>query len=170
MWGGLEWRTSEKLPESWCGCGDSVSCAEQYRLCCGRNKTENNKAVEELGYTPNELAKQLFHNRNGIVGVMVPNLEHPFFAKMMRHLEVELSKYDYKCLACDTIDIVNRQQGFMDIFGRNMVDGIIACVDPLPEFASRKGRPSSVWIETGDRMFRLCVRIISREEQWRRKL
>ncbi len=98
------------------------------------------EAVEELGYTPNELAKQLFRNRNGIVGVMVPNLEHPFFAKMMRHIEVELSKYDYKCLACDTIDIVNRQQGFMDMLERNMVDGIIACVDPLPEFVSRRGK------------------------------
>jgi LacI family sucrose operon transcriptional repressor len=97
-------------------------------------------AVEELGYKPNELAKQLFRNRNGIIGVMVPNLEHPFFAKMMRYLEMELSKHDYKCLACNTIDIDNRQQGFMDMLERNMVDGIIACVDPLPDFVSRNGK------------------------------
>ncbi len=97
-------------------------------------------AVKEVGYTPNELAKQLFRNKNGIVGVMVPNLEHPFFAKMMRYIELELSKHNYKCLACNTIDIVNRQQGFMDMLERNMVDGIIACVDPLPDFVSRKGK------------------------------
>lgn len=97
-------------------------------------------AVNELGYTPNELAKQLYRNRNGIVGVMVPNLEHPFFAKMMRHIEMELSKHGYKCLACNTIGIVNRQQSFMDMLDRNMVDGIIACVDPLMDFEGRKGR------------------------------
>lgn len=95
-------------------------------------------AVEELDYTPNELAKQLFKNRNGIVGVMIPHLENPFFAKMMRHIEMELSKYEYKCLACNTIDIINRQQSFMDMLERNTVDGIIACVDPLPDFVSRK--------------------------------
>jgi LacI family sucrose operon transcriptional repressor len=99
------------------------------------------EAVEELEYMPNELAKQLFRNRNGIIGVMVPNLEHPFFAKMMRYIEMELSKHDYKCLACNTIEIENRQQGFMDMLERNMVDGIITCVDPLPDFATRKGKP-----------------------------
>lgn len=98
-------------------------------------------AVQELGYTPNELAKQLFRNRNGIIGVMVPNLEHPFFAKMMRYIEIELSKHDYKCMVCNTIDIENRQKGFMDMLDRNMMDGIISCVDPLPDFISRRGRP-----------------------------
>lgn len=98
------------------------------------------EAVEELGYTPNELAKQLFRNKNCIVGVMVPNLEHPFFAKMMKNIEMELSKHDYKCMVCNTVDIDNRQQSFIDMLERNVMDGIITCVDPLPEFTSRKGR------------------------------
>lgn len=98
------------------------------------------EAVRELGYTPNELAKHLFKNKNGIVGVMVPNLEHPFFARMMRYIEMELSKHDYKCLACNTIDIMNRQQEFLNMLERNIVDGIITCVDPLPDFTSREGK------------------------------
>lgn len=98
------------------------------------------EAVKELGYTPNELAKQLFRNRNGIIGVMVPNLEHPFFAKMMKYIEMELSRHGCKCMVCNTVDIVNRQQSFMEMLERSIMDGIIALVDPLPDFVPRKGR------------------------------
>ena len=37
-----------------------------------RKKIE--RAIEELGYTPNELARNLFRNRTGIIGVLIPIL------------------------------------------------------------------------------------------------
>ena len=43
-------------------------------------KKKIEKAAEKLGYTPNELARNLYRNRTGIVGVMVPDLDHPFFS------------------------------------------------------------------------------------------
>lgn len=98
------------------------------------------EVVEELGYKPSDLAKNLARKRTGLVGVMVPNLEHPFFAKMMRYIELELSKYNYKCVACNTIDIVNRQKDFMEMLERDTVDALIACVDVVPDFTGRKGR------------------------------
>lgn len=98
------------------------------------------EAVDELGYKPNELARNLFRNRSGIVGVMVPDLEHPFFARLLRYIEIELSKHDCKCLVCNTIDIMNRQQDFLNMLEHNTVDGIITCVDALPDFNSRNGK------------------------------
>lgn len=96
--------------------------------------------ADEMGYKPSDLAKNLSRKRTGIVGVIVPNLEYPFFAKMMRCIEFELSKYNYKCMACDTIDIMNRQEVFMEMLERDTVDGLIACVDPMPGFTGRNGK------------------------------
>ena len=45
-----------------------------------REKIEN--AIHELEYTPNELARNLFKNRTGIIGVLVPDMDHPFFLRL----------------------------------------------------------------------------------------
>ena len=94
------------------------------------------KAVEEIGYKPSAIATNMVKKRTGIIGVMVPNLEHPFFAKIMKHLENELYKQGYKCLICNTLDIVNRQKSFIDMLDSRAVDGIISCVDELPDFSN----------------------------------
>ena len=41
-------------------------------------------AIRELEYTPNELARNLFKNRTGIIGVLVPDLDHPFFYRFCK--------------------------------------------------------------------------------------
>ena len=35
-------------------------------------------AMDELNYTPNELARNLYHKRTGIIAVVVPTIAHPF--------------------------------------------------------------------------------------------
>lgn len=37
------------------------------------------RAIEALNYTPNEMARNLFHGKSGIVAVIIPELSHPFF-------------------------------------------------------------------------------------------
>ena len=46
-----------------------------------REKIE--EAVRVLGYQPNELARNLYRNKSGMIGVVVPDLENPFFAKFL---------------------------------------------------------------------------------------
>lgn len=83
------------------------------------------EAIRELNYTPNELARNLFRKRTGIIGVVIPDMENPFFAKFVKYVEIELYKRGYKTMACNTIDISNREKDYMDMLERNIVDGII---------------------------------------------
>lgn len=87
------------------------------------------EAAKALDYQPNELAKNLYRNKTDFIGIMMPNLEHPFFASLLKHLELELYRYGYKCMVCSTEDIDNREREFLDMLKRNVMDGIIACVD-----------------------------------------
>ena len=88
-----------------------------------RKKIE--KAARKLNYTPNELARNLYHNKTGIVGVIVPDLDHPFFASLVKYIEMELYEQGYKTMICNTVGISSREQEYLDMLGRNMVDGII---------------------------------------------
>lgn len=88
-----------------------------------RKKIE--KAAKKLNYTPNELARNLYHNKTGIVGVIVPDLEHPFFSSLVKHIEMELYEQGYKTMICNTVGISRREQEYLDMLERNIVDGII---------------------------------------------
>ena len=40
------------------------------------------EAMRALNYVPNELARNLYHDRTNTVGVIVPTIRHPFFATL----------------------------------------------------------------------------------------
>lgn len=103
-----------------------------------KKKIEN--AIDELEYKPNELARNLFRNRTGIVGILVPDLDHPFFSSYVRQTEAALYEMGYKTLIGNTIGISNREREFLDMLDRNMVDGIITGSHTLDgdEYLKRK--------------------------------
>lgn len=95
-----------------------------------RKKIE--KAIQKLNYTPNELARNLYRNRSGIVGVIVPDLDHPFFSCLVRNIEMKLYEQGYKTMVCNAVGISHREREYLDMLERNMVDGIITgshCLD-----------------------------------------
>ena len=96
-----------------------------------RKKIES--AIEELQYKPNELARNLFRNKTGIVGILVPDVDHPFFSSYVRQTEAALYEMGYKTLIGNTIGISNREREFLDMLDRNMVDGIILGTHMLAE-------------------------------------
>lgn len=90
------------------------------------------KAIQKLNYTPNELARNLFRNRSGIVGVIVPDLDHPFFSCLVKHIEMQLYKQGYKTMVCNAVGVSDREREYLDMLERNIVDGIITgshCLD-----------------------------------------
>ena len=103
-----------------------------------RKKIE--QAISDLEYTPNELARNLFRNRTGIIGVLIPDLDHPFFSAFTRETEVALYKRGYKAMICNTVGSSNRERDYLNMLDRNMVDGIITGAHTLhwKEYVNRK--------------------------------
>lgn len=103
-----------------------------------RRKVE--MAIRELDYTPNELARNLNRNRSGIVGLLVPNCNHPYFAGYVQQVEATLYEAGYKTLIGNTIAESNREKEFLEMLDRNMVDGVIMACHTLDdkEFRRRK--------------------------------
>lgn len=81
--------------------------------------------IEELDYTPNEMARNLFYRKSGIVAVIVPEISHPFFAELVNAIEVALCVAGYQAMICNTFYEQNYEQRYIDMLKRQIVDGII---------------------------------------------
>ena len=82
-------------------------------------------AIEKLNYVPNELARNLYRNSTNIIGIIVPDVAHPFFGAFIGALEIALYKYNYKIMVCSTIERENAEHEIVDMLRRQMIDGII---------------------------------------------
>ena len=85
------------------------------------------RAMKELNYAPNEVARSLSRNNTGTVGVILPHLEHPYFAKLLASLEYELIRNDYKLMLFCTNRNVGEERFCIEKCRASRMDGIILC-------------------------------------------
>jgi len=96
------------------------------------------QAIEALDYTPNELARNLLKSKTGLVAIIIPDLNHPFFSTFCRLAEIELYNAGFKTMICSTVEIGNREQEYLDMLQRKIVDGIITAAHTLDNDAYQK--------------------------------
>lgn len=87
--------------------------------------------MRELNYTPNELARNLYHKRTGIIAVIVPSVSNPFFMEFVDFVEDELYEAGYKMMFCSTDKEKNAEREYLDMLNRHIVDGVITGVHSL---------------------------------------
>ena len=95
-------------------------------------------AMRELNYTTNELARNLYHKRSGIIAVLVPNVSNPFFTEFVDYAEAELYEAGYKMMICNTVKERNAELEYLDMLNRHIVDGVITGVHSLDVEEYRK--------------------------------
>ena len=105
-------------------------------------KTRNKvyEAMDELGYQPNEIARSLTKQKSNSIGIIVPHIAHPYFAKLISNLENEASKKDYKVILCNSKEKAEKEKQYLDMCKSNRVAGIVLC----------SGNVESNKINTGD--------------------
>ena len=60
------------------------------------------KYAEEVGYSPNLIAKGLQASRTFTIGLMVPDIANPFFATMAKYIEKWASGAKYSIILIDS--------------------------------------------------------------------
>lgn len=99
------------------------------------------QAMRELDYIPNELARNLYRGRTGMIGVIVPTLRHPFFATLVSALQGRLAKHELQTLLCSTADADTGEAEYVSRLRRHMMDGII--------MAAHTDHPANYWTSIG---------------------
>lgn len=83
------------------------------------------KAIKELNYEVNEIARGLVKNKTKTVGVMVHDIECFFSGKMLHYIGQELRKYGYGMMICDSGNDESIEEQNLKFLVSRKVDGII---------------------------------------------
>ena len=83
------------------------------------------KAIEELGYYPNELARSLRRQRSLTIGLLIPNLTNPVYAEIARNMEDVCTEAGYLVLLCDSARDSAQEKRFVRMLRAKQVDGVV---------------------------------------------
>lgn len=90
-----------------------------------RNKVE--KAMEELNYYPNDLARSLYKKKTYYIGLILPTINNPFFSELTFYIENLCSELGYKVILCNSLNNLEKEEAYSSMLIRHQVDGIIVC-------------------------------------------
>lgn len=82
-------------------------------------------AIDELHYQPNQIARSLYTHKTNLIGLVIPDVEHPFFSAITAQIEDELDARGYKMILCNTLHSSKKERKYLDLLIANKVDGII---------------------------------------------
>jgi LacI family transcriptional regulator len=103
-----------------------VSPATVSRFLAGQNIRHAEvvwRAIEELGYAPNRLARSLKSGQTSNIGVVVPDITNPFFGAVVKGIEASTSDQAYNLLLCNTDENAERQN--------HLLKTLVGAVDAL---------------------------------------
>lgn len=96
-----------------------------------KTRVKVEQAIQELQYTPNELARNLYHNKTETIAVIVPDAANPFYASLINEIEKNLRMQGYKTMLCNTVGEQTNEEIYLHMLQRNMVDGILTATHSL---------------------------------------
>jgi LacI family transcriptional regulator, repressor for deo operon, udp, cdd, tsx, nupC, and nupG len=83
------------------------------------------KAIEDLNYQPNILARQLRRLITNTILVVVPDITNPFFSNVLRGIKSVATTNGYQVLLGDTGNDVELENGYLNILQQKKADGMI---------------------------------------------
>lgn len=91
-----------------------------------------NRAVTELEYRPNLLARSLATQQSRMLGMIVPDISNPFWPAVVRGAEDRAHAAGYTLLISNSDDDPAKQDLYLNLFLAKRVDGILLAKAPGP--------------------------------------
>lgn len=89
-------------------------------------------AVEELGYTPNTLARSLVTSRTRSIGLAVSAISNPYFTEILQGVEAAALEQGYGLLIADPHDDPRHERKVVQLLHERRVDGMIVAPSARP--------------------------------------
>lgn len=82
-------------------------------------------AVRKLGYRPNRVARSLRSNRSNIIGLIVSDIENPFFQQVSRAVEDAALEKGYSVVLCNTDEKPEKEMMYLQLLYDENAAGVI---------------------------------------------
>lgn len=91
------------------------------------------KAMEELGYKPNRVARRLRQRGRvrHLLGLIIPDIQNPFYAELARGVEDVAYANKFAVMLCNSDEDLKKEAFYIDVLQAESVDGII--LPPISE-------------------------------------
>ncbi|PSL04545.1 LacI family transcriptional regulator [Haloactinopolyspora alba] len=115
-------------------------------------------AMDQLGYVPNELARQLKRGGGTTLGMVVLNLVNPFFAELAHACQVAAEAAGLTVILGSSDQESEREERYISLFERQRVEGMLLALQDVPttrlQLLHQRGMPIVVLgrsgMESGD--------------------
>ena len=88
-------------------------------------RTRVEAAIEELGYVPNALARQLRSKRTKTIALVVSDISNPFFTTIARGVEDVAASHGFSVMYCNTDESETEEEQYLLMLIERQVDGVL---------------------------------------------
>ena len=92
------------------------------------------RAMEELDYHPNAVARSLRTRKTQAIGVVVSDITNPFFATLVRGAEDAAIEAGYSLIVCNSDETPEKEDLYVRLLWRRRMDGLL--IAPVRDGAS----------------------------------
>lgn len=92
-----------------------------------KTRKKINRAIRELDYKPNAMARALQTRKSDIIGLIVPVIDYAYFSCLTDAVEEACHAHGYKLMLCRSSYDEEREREMVSLLQANKVDGILLC-------------------------------------------
>ncbi|MBI1281131.1 MAG: substrate-binding domain-containing protein [Anaerolineaceae bacterium] len=89
-----------------------------------------NHAIEILNYQPNRAARRLRSPSSSVIGLIISDIENPFFLSLIRGLEDAAYAQKMNVILCNSDEDLKKQARYLDVMTAERVAGLILVPSP----------------------------------------
>ena len=91
------------------------------------SKQKVEQAMKELNYQPNIMAQNLSKAHSNLIGVIVPNIEHPYFSTLVAEIEKQFRLKGFQTIVMISYEDETNEQELIIQCRKNRVYAIVLC-------------------------------------------
>ncbi|CAM3537097.1 MULTISPECIES: LacI family DNA-binding transcriptional regulator [Saccharibacillus] len=84
------------------------------------------KAIQELNYTPNEVARSLYKRKSKLIGLLLPDITNPYFPQLARGVEDRMQESGFRLIFGNSDESEQKEHDYIQTFVQNNAVGIIS--------------------------------------------
>jgi LacI family transcriptional regulator, galactose operon repressor len=89
------------------------------------------EAARALDYRPSEVARSLKRRSTQTLGLVITDIENPYFPQLVRSVEDAARDVGYTVLLCNAADDPEREAAYLELLADRRVDGLIIAASSL---------------------------------------
>ncbi|KYH28231.1 MULTISPECIES: LacI family DNA-binding transcriptional regulator [Clostridium] len=83
------------------------------------------EVMKRLNYSPSAIARSLSTNRTNTIGVVVPDINNPFFGEVIKGISEVADKHGLNIILCDTDESIQKEVKALKVLKEQRIQGVI---------------------------------------------